>query len=153
MKDAIQAVVPENSNDSDVQAAYQIARLIRNAFAHAPFSPKWLIDAKYRNKVFVIPGVMAFDTKGFDGTEFDWRQYGGPLALFRLCQWVRFRILKDDMTPRKVVPLPGNVVYQQGDLILHKVNEIPANATRVEKLSEGEVSLGGGHVIRPADKE
>jgi class 3 adenylate cyclase len=41
MKDAILAVVPDPKTftDADVRAAYQIARLIRNAFAHAPF---WL---------------------------------------------------------------------------------------------------------------
>jgi hypothetical protein len=69
--------------------------------------------------------------------------------------WVRFQILKDSMAPRKVVPLAGNVVYQQGDLIVRKVKEIPANArpVKVEKLSEGGASLGGGYFIRPADKE
>lgn len=157
MKDAIRAVVPDpkNSNNSDVQAAYQIARLIRNAFAHAPFSPKWSIDPDCRDKVFAIPDVIALDTKDLDGAEFDWHKYGGPLALFRLCRWVRFEILKDSMAPRKVVPLAGNVVYQQGDLIVRKVKEIPANArpVKVEKLSEGGVSLGGGYFIRPADKE
>src|SRR5882724_3171759 len=43
IKDAVRAAVsdPKNSTDPSVQAAYQIARLIRNAFAHDPFSPKW----------------------------------------------------------------------------------------------------------------
>lgn len=38
MKDAIVAVVrdPKNSPDSTVSSAYQIARMIRNSFVHAP---------------------------------------------------------------------------------------------------------------------
>ncbi len=63
IKDAIRAVVPDpkSSSDANVQAAYQIARLIRNAFAHAPFSPTWSIDPDCRDKtparnVAPIPG-------------------------------------------------------------------------------------------------
>jgi hypothetical protein len=61
MRDAIRAVVPEpkTSPDSDVRAAYQIARLIRNAFAHAPFSPKWAIDPDCQGKAFTIPDIKS----------------------------------------------------------------------------------------------
>ncbi|MGH8829537.1 MAG: hypothetical protein ACREXV_00385 [Polaromonas sp.] len=63
MKDAIRAVVPDprSSSDSDVRAAYQIARLIRNAFAHAPFSPVWSIDPDCRDKTFAIPDLITLD--------------------------------------------------------------------------------------------
>jgi hypothetical protein len=46
MKDAIKAAVqdPKNSTNPDIQAAYQISRLIRNAYAHNPFQPVWSID-------------------------------------------------------------------------------------------------------------
>jgi hypothetical protein len=46
MKDAIAAghSNPKNITDLDVANAYQIARLIRNAFAHNPFDPTWSID-------------------------------------------------------------------------------------------------------------
>lgn len=109
MEDAIRAVVldPKASSDSNVQASYQIARLIRNTFAHAPFSPTWSIDPDCRNKTFAIPGLITFDTTGLDGTAFDWRRYGGPLALFRLSRFVRTVILKDEPAPRKVMPMPG----------------------------------------------
>ena len=53
VKDAIRAVVSDPnkaSAESDVRAAYQIARLIRNAFAHAPFSPIWAIDPDCVNR-------------------------------------------------------------------------------------------------------
>jgi len=157
MKDAIRAVVPDlkTSTDADVRAAYQIARLIRNAFAHAPFSPTWSIDPDCRNKVFAIPDVIALDTTGIHGTAFDWHQYGGPLALFRLCRFVRTQILQDQLTPRKRVPIPGNVIYQQGNVVLKKVDEIPPDAVpvKVERLPDGGIPLGRGHVLYPAGKE
>lgn len=134
VKDAIRAVVPDpkTSTDTTVRSAYQIARLIRNAFAHAPFAPRWSIDPDCRDKVFAVPDIIALDTTGLHGTVFDWRHYGGPLALLRLCRFVRIEILKDDAPPRKVVPIPGAVIHQIGDLILTKVGEIPADAVRVE---------------------
>ena len=126
IKDAIRAVVPDpkSSSDFNVQSAYQIARLIRNAFAHAPFAPKWSIDPDCHNKVFSIPGVVTLDTTDLHGTQFDWRHYGGPLAMFRFCRFVRTQILKDQIVPRKHIPLPGNVIYQQGNLILKKLGDI-----------------------------
>ena len=47
VKDAIRATVsdPKTSTNAKVRDAHQIARLIRNAFAHAPFSPAWSIDS------------------------------------------------------------------------------------------------------------
>jgi hypothetical protein len=157
MKDAIRAVVsdPKTSSDSDVRAAYQISRLIRNAFAHSPFSPTWSIDPDCRDKVFAIPNLIALDTTGLQDTPFDWSHYGGPLALYRLCRFVRTQILKHEPTPRKIVPLPGNVFYQQGDLILMKVNEIPEAEIPVEleRLPDGGIHIGGGYVLHPRDEE
>jgi hypothetical protein len=58
MKDAIRAVAPDPkaSLDANLRAAYQIARLIRNAFAHGPFSPTWSIDNDCRDTIFAIAG-------------------------------------------------------------------------------------------------
>ncbi len=157
MKDAIRAVVPDpkTSTDSDVRAAYQIARLIRNAFAHAPFLPTWSLDPDCRDKVFAIPDVIKLDTTDLHGTAFDWHQYGGPLALFRLCRFVRIQILKDPLRPRKGVPIPNKVIYQQGTLLLWEVDEIPSSAVsiEIERLPDGGIPLGEGHILYPADKE
>lgn len=127
IKDAIRAVVPDPklSSNPNVRAAYQIARLIRNAFAHAPFSPTWAIDSDCRDTTFVVADLITLDTTGLHGTTFDWRHYGGPLALFRLCRFVRTEILKDQVPARTIVPIPGRVIYQQGDLILEKVDGGP----------------------------
>jgi hypothetical protein len=156
IKDAIRATVndPKSSTNSDVRSAYQIARMIRNAFAHAPLSPTWSIDKDCQAQVFEIPDIITLDTKDLDGTPFDWRHYGGPLALFRLCRFVRIVILKDQLTTRKPVPTPAKTVIQQGNLILQKVDAIPAGAVRIEpeRLPDGSVHLGGGHFIRRREK-
>jgi len=157
VKDAIRAVVsdPKASAESDVRAAYQIARLIRNAFAHAPFSPIWSIDPDCRNKAFEIADVIRLDTTDLHGTAFDWHHYGGPLALYRLAQFTRIQVLKDDPPPRKVLPIPTNVLYQQGNPILRKVDEIPRDAVpvNVERLPDGRIPLGSGHFLVPKDQE
>jgi hypothetical protein len=157
MKDAIRAVVPDPkaSSDSDVRAAYQIARLIRNAFAHAPFSPTWSIDPDCRDRTFAIPDLITLATTGLDGTAFDWHHYGGPLALFRLGRFVRTAILEDEPAPRKVVPMPSRSIVQQGDLILEKVDAIPPDAVPVEgnRRADGGIDLGAGHVLYPGDKD
>ncbi len=125
MKDAIKAAVsdPKNSNDSDVEGAYQISRLIRNAFAHSPFNPIWSIDPDCRDRVFEVRDIVSLDTTNLQGTAFDWRHYGGPLAMLRLCRYVRFEILKDQRQSRQVIPIPKDIYYQQGDLILKRVKE------------------------------
>jgi hypothetical protein len=123
MKDAIRFAVydPKNDPDDDIRYAYQISRLIRNAFAHAPFDPKWSIDPDCRDKVFAVRDILRLDTTGLQDQPFDWRHYGGPLAMLRLSQFVRVEILKHNPPPRTVIPLPSNVHYQQGDLILRRV--------------------------------
>jgi hypothetical protein len=156
VKDAILGVVkdPQSCSDPDVRAAFQIARLIRNAFTHGPFQPVWSIDPPCRDQVFSIPGVITLDTKGLQDIPFDWRHYGGPLALLRLCRFVRERVLKDTLGRSKAVLGPGKVILQQGNLILTKVNEIPPGATpvEIERLPDGGIPLGGGHVAYPAGK-
>jgi hypothetical protein len=119
MKDAIRAVVHDPKTAADpVRSAYQIARLIRNAFTHAPFSPAWSIDSDCRDVIFEVPGVIALNTYGLHGMPFDWRHYGGPLALFRLCRFVRAEILEDVVARRSAVPVAETGIVQQGNLIL-----------------------------------
>lgn len=155
MKDAIRAAVPDPKKalDSDVRAAYQIARLIRNAFAHAPFSPTWSIDPDCRDTTFSVSDVITLDTTELHDIPLDWPHYGGPLALFRLCRFVRNSILKDELPPRKVVPIPEKMIYQQGDLILERVDALPPDAVPVEtgKRLEDGIDLGDGHVLRPGE--
>lgn len=153
VKEAIRVAVPDpkSAQDPSVKSAYQIARLIRNAFAHAPFTPVWSIDLDCRDQRFEVPGVIALDTTDLQGTAFEWRHYGGVLALYRLCRWVRVSVLKHDPEPRKVIPIPTRRIYQQGDLIFEGIDEIPSDARPVPPRADGTIDLGDGHVIRPKE--
>lgn len=129
IKDAIRAVIldPKNSTDPNVRASYQISRFIRNAFAHSPFSPIWSIDADCQGQVFEVQGIVRFDTTALNGTPFDWRHYGGPLALFRLSRFVRAAILGEVPKTRTAMPVPRKAYYQQGTLVLERLSEIRAD--------------------------
>ena len=149
------AAKPWKSSDDDVVTAYHIARLIRNAYSHAPFAPIWKVHPELQSKVFAIPDVVNLDTTGLHGMPFDWRHYGGPISMFRFCRFVRIQILGDQPSSRKLVPIPDNVIYQVGDIILKKVDNIPSDAVQinVERLPDGGIPLGGGYVLYPRDKE
>jgi hypothetical protein len=155
MKDAILAVIPDpkTTTNADVRSAYQISRLIRNAFAHGPFDPIWSFDSNCL-EVFSVRNIIKLDTRGINGQRFDWRHYGGPLALLRLSQFVRAEILRDAEPPSPVVPMPKRIFIQQGDLIFEKVDEIPPDAipVAIERLPDGGLPLGGGRVIYPKGK-
>jgi hypothetical protein len=114
MKDAIRAAVPDpkTSLQPTTRAAYQIARLVRNAFAHAPLAPVWSIDPDCRNTIFSVPDVIELDTTKLQGQNFDSRHYGGPLALYRLSQFVRTTILGHQPDPR--LPNWGFYPYEGG---------------------------------------
>lgn len=134
IKDVIKSIIhnPKNHSDANIRNTYQIARLIRNAFTHGPFHPTWSIDPDCQNVIFEVKDIIALNTKGLQGTPFDWRHYGGPLALLKLCQFVRFEILKDTSTrplDRKI-PKPKTVCYQQGDLILEEIKKLPSRFRR-----------------------
>ena len=128
IKDAIRAAIhdPKNHSDVDIRFAYQISRLIRNAFAHAPFNPVWSIDPDCRGRVFAVRDLLSLDTTGLHDQPFDWRHYGGPLAVLRLSSFVRSEILKDKQPPSKVIPMPQTVYTQQGDLILKRIGDAPS---------------------------
>lgn len=127
MKDAVRAAHhdPKSHNNPDIVGAYQIARLIRNAFAHNPFNPVWSVDPDCRDKKFAVANLISLDTADLQGKAFDWRHYGGPLALLRLSQFVRFEVLGDKSTKpsNRVVAEPPREYYQQGDMILRKLDE------------------------------
>lgn len=128
IKDAIKAVIydPRNHADRNIRSAYQIARLIRNAFAHSPFRPVWSIDKDCRDSIFEVKDIIVLNTRGLHGISFDWRHYGGPLAILKFCQFVRFEILKDTnkKPSERDIHGPETVYYQQGSLILEQIKKL-----------------------------
>ena len=71
-----------------IKSASWIARLIRNAFAHNPFDPVWIIQAECKNKQYEVPGTISLDTSSIDGKRLLRIHYGGPLAILKLSEFV-----------------------------------------------------------------
>ena len=141
IRDALGALIPNPKSDerSEVVAAYQTTRMIRNAFSHGMLNPKWSIDEDCRDKVFKIDDIISFDTKGLSGKHLHWRDYGGPLAIFYLGRFVREKVLDDQVDPNRVKPAPPTLeCYQQGRLILRRIDELPPGLTSV---APGEPSI------------
>jgi hypothetical protein len=79
-------------DDDDLRCAAWIVRLIRNAFAHDPFAPTWLIDRRVRDAVLQVHDILTLDTCSLPGKVVRREDYGGPLALLRLIQFVGHRV-------------------------------------------------------------
>jgi hypothetical protein len=90
MKDAF--VSPRKHGDQNVRAAFEISRLLRNAYAHQPFRPHWSIDPECQNQVYEAAGIARLNTTGLQGRPVRWQDYGGKLALFWLSRYVRSAI-------------------------------------------------------------
>jgi hypothetical protein len=146
---------PKSSNSSDVVNAYQIARIIRNAFSHSPFDPIWHIDEDCREKKFELPNVIQLDCNNLDGKPFDWHHYGGPLALLGLSRFVRCNLLGDVEIQEVNITKPERIYYQQGDLIMMQLDKIPEGMVRmeVEIPPDGRIPLPRGHFIVLKDDE
>lgn len=138
---------PRAHQNCDVVASYQISRMIRNAFAHSMLYPQWSIDEDCRDKTFVIDDVILLNTTGLKNKPLDWRDYGGPLAIFYFGRFVREVLLGDKVDPdRKKPPFPSVECYQQGRLILRRIDELPAGLTEVARAGPSEsIDLGSGH--------
>lgn len=135
IRDAVLALFTnaKNHHDPNVVCAYQISRIIRNAFSHSMTNPVWSIDADCRNKSYEIGEVIKLDTSVLHAQPVEWRHYGGPLAMFKFGRFVRINLLKDQMDPnREKPPFPKNEIYQQGRLVIRKMDEIPEDAQLIE---------------------
>ena len=158
---AVDAIVnntskPWNVAEDQVATAYHLSRLIRNAYAHAPFAPKWKINRHIRDTAFTIPNVIELHTRGLDGNGFDWRpDYGGPLALYQLCRFTRFDILGDERRIRTNIPQCQRTLFQLGNLVLEHIDEVPEGyvPVSVEPNADGSIDLGHGYRIQPARGE
>jgi hypothetical protein len=87
----LQDGVPNRFSAADdmLRGASRIANLIRNAFAHDPFNPVWLIDRKLVGQVFDFSGLIVLDTGRLRGHPVRRRDFGGPIALLRMTQYCR----------------------------------------------------------------
>ena len=128
MRQAFADHVPDarNHKNPEIKAAYQISRLTRNAFSHHMLVPTWSIDVDCKNQVFEVKDVILPATSGLEGEPLRWEHYGGHLAIWRLCQWVRFNVL-DDTPPvdRKLPDRPTIEVIKQGNVLARKIGDLP----------------------------
>jgi len=149
IRDAILAMYtdPKNSSDQRVRYAYQISRLLRNAFAHSFVRPRWSIDKDCRDQKFTLERVIELDTSGLNGKTVEWRHYGGPLAIFAFCRFVRTALLSNPIDPgRELPPFPSVECYRQGRLILRRVEALSDGGVEAARLGPGEkIDLGNGY--------
>lgn len=130
MRQAFAEHVPNarHHQNSEIAAAYQIARLTRNAFSHHMLVPTWSIDSDCKNRVFEVRDVINLATSDLDGQPLQWEHYGGHLAIWRLCQWVRFNVLDDTPPVDRVLPeRPTIEVIKQGNVLARKVGDLPSS--------------------------
>ena len=151
IRDALVGCFPNKRNhaNQDVVAAYQISRMLRNAFSRSMLSPVWAIDENCKDHVFAIEKIISLNTTDLQGKSVDWRDYGGPLAIFKFGRFVRETLLENKIDPnRKKPPFPTIACYQQGRLLLRRVDELPTGAIKVAEIGPGEsFDLGNGHQI------
>ena len=152
IRDAIVAQFPNPKSHTDVRvvAAYQISRMIRNAFAHSMIDPVWSIDADCADRTFAIDGVISLRTTDLHGRRIGWPDYGGPLAIFHFGRFVREVLLQDPVDPNRKLPdYPSIHSYQMGRMVLRKVDELPTGLAEVARAGAGEsIDPGGGYLIR-----
>jgi hypothetical protein len=136
VRDAIIALFPcpKAHADANVVASYQISRMIRNAFAHSMLYPRWSIDPDCFDRTFTIDKIITLNTTGLNAKPLEWQHYGGPLAIFHFGRFVRETLLGDKVDPaRKKPPPPMIECYQQGRLIVHRIDNIPPDAIEVAR--------------------
>lgn len=141
---------PKTHQTHEVSVSYQISRTIRNAFAHSMLYPQWSIDEDCRDKTFSIDNVISLNTTELHGKPMDWHNYGGPLAIYYFGRFVREKLLGDRVDPnRQKPPFPSVECYQQGRLILRRIDDLPASVTEISYAGSGEsIDLGDGHHLR-----
>ena len=110
----------------EIVAAYQIARLTRNAFSHHMLVPTWSIDNDCRDQLYEVSGVIRLATANLNAQPLRWEDYGGHLAIWKLSQWVRFNVLNDKPPVERVLPKPPEIeVIKQGNMLARKIGELP----------------------------
>jgi hypothetical protein len=140
---------PKSQSDDPVRNAYQISRLLRNAFSHNMIWPKWSIDKDTKDQVFGVSEVISLNTAGLHGKYVEWHDYGGPLAIFRFGRFVRESLLGDKVDPNRQLPSEPTVkCYQQGRLLMRQIEKLPEGVKPVTLHAGRRLDLGNCHFIQ-----
>ncbi|WP_127091133.1 hypothetical protein [Aquabacter cavernae] len=157
IRDALVNVFPntKSNENTKIVSAYQISRMIRNAFAHSMVDPVWSIDSDCVDRVFAIEDVIEIKTRGIHGKRVKWTDYGGPLAIFHFGRFVREVLLESPVDPNRKEPdFPSIASYQLGRMVWRKVDELPNGLVEVARAGPGEsIDLGNGYRLVNLGKE
>lgn len=87
----LQGIIPDRFKhpDPNICSASWIARLIRNAFAHNPFAPVWETYPECENQTYIVNDVISLRTRSLNGKPVERLDYGGPLALLCLLDFIK----------------------------------------------------------------
>ncbi len=80
--------------NTNISSAAWISRLIRNAFTHNPLNPIWITYNECETKKYTVDDIIFLDTTELNGKKVKREDYGGPLALIRLSEYVRNMVLE-----------------------------------------------------------
>ncbi len=79
-------------SEHGIKNASILIRQIRNSFAHDPIYPKWDVkQPEAKGKRIEIPNIMEIDFSLVDGKIISRYDFGGPLAILRLSEYIRNR--------------------------------------------------------------
>jgi hypothetical protein len=128
---------------------FKLVECLEMRLAIQCYTPRWNSDPICRNRILAIDQIISLNTTELHGKALDWRDYGGPLAIFYFGRFVREQLLNDEIDPnRQKPPFPTVQCYQQGRLILRRIGEIPEGVTEIAAADPGEsIDLGNGHRI------
>lgn len=90
-----------STKNKTIKNTAKIARIIRNAFAHNPFYPKWNFENKNHIGIFEIKRIIKLDTTSLHGKKVDWCHYGGPIALLKFADHAK-KILNKILTNKSI---------------------------------------------------
>ncbi len=79
--------------DHDIRAACSVVRLLKESFAANPFDPVWKFPDEWKGKLLTFEDFSFFPPE-LDGRPVRRRDYGGPLTLLRLIEFVQGAIKK-----------------------------------------------------------
>lgn len=80
-------------DNHDIRAACSVIRLLQESFAANPFDPVWKFPDEWKGKLLEFEGLSFFPPE-LDGRPVRRRDYGGPMTLLRLIEFVQGAIKK-----------------------------------------------------------
>ena len=93
MDSVLEAKLPNRfeHDDHDIRSVCSIIRLLKVSFAESPFKPVWKFPDEWKGRLLEFEKVSLFPPE-LDGRPVRRRDYGGPLALLRLLEFMQVKV-------------------------------------------------------------